>query len=197
MSHPLQCRCGAVRGHVDTERSGGRAVCYCRDCQSFARFLGREDDILDDKGGTEVVATLPRSVHITAGADQVACMSLSGKGLLRWYAACCRTPIGNTPRDRKVSYVGLVRACLPGSDAELAKAFGPLEVVVNTGSARGRVEKKPLAMFFAVLKILRNVVGARVTGGYRVNPFFGADAGEPVKTPQVLTLAERQALAVR
>jgi hypothetical protein len=40
MSHPLQCRCGTIQGHVDDPRSANRALCYCRDCQAFAHFLG-------------------------------------------------------------------------------------------------------------------------------------------------------------
>jgi hypothetical protein len=39
---PLRCRCGHVRGvEIRVSPSSGlRLVCYCKDCQAFARFLG-------------------------------------------------------------------------------------------------------------------------------------------------------------
>jgi Family of unknown function (DUF6151) len=117
-------------------------------------------------------------------------MSLSPKGLLRWYAACCRTPIGNTPRDRKTPYVGLIRTCLPNLD----ESFGPLKIAIKTGSATGEVQATPVATFLGILKITRKVIGARLRGKDKVNPFFAPDSGEPIKAPQVLTFAERKSL---
>jgi Family of unknown function (DUF6151) len=121
-------------------------------------------------------------------------MSLSEKGLLRWYTACCRTPIGNTPRDPKLSYVGLVHSCLAGSPIELNAAFGPTKVAINTASANGAVNSTPWPTFRAMLKIMRNVLGSRLSGKYRDNPFFIHGTAEPLAAPQVLTLTERQVL---
>ena len=52
---PLRCKCGHVRGvAVDVSPSTGfRFVCYCGDCQAFARFL-RRTDVLDAAGGTDI-----------------------------------------------------------------------------------------------------------------------------------------------
>jgi hypothetical protein len=136
---------------------------------------------------------LPRAVHLTAGADRLACMSMSDKGLLRWYADCCRTPFGNTPRDPRISYVGRVSSCL-GTPAALDAAFGPAKVVINTESALGPVKKTPVAMVFSILKIMRNVLGARFSGRYRDNPFFQAGSRIPVVDPRNLLPAERDAL---
>ena len=117
-------------------------------------------------------------------------MSLSPKGLLRWYATCCRTPIGNTPRDQKTPYVGLIRTCLPNLD----ESFGPLKIALKTGSATGEVQATPVAAFLGLMKIMRKVIGARLRGKDKVNPFFTPDSGAPIKAPQVLTLAERKSL---
>jgi hypothetical protein len=195
MNHPLRCQCGAIEGYVASPQQAGRAVCYCRDCQAFARYLGAPDRILNEQGGTDIIATLPRHVHFTRGLQHLRCMSLSSKGLLRWYASCCRTPIGNTPRDPKLSYVGLVRTCLPGSAGELDAAFGAAKIAVNTKSANGRVDPTPIATFFGILKIFSNVAGARLSGRFRENPFFWPGTAEPIVVPQVLTLAERRGLA--
>jgi hypothetical protein len=194
MSHPLRCHCGSVEGFVTSPRAAARAVCYCRDCQAFARFLGSPDRILNAQGGTDIIATLPRHVHFTRGIARVSCMSLSNKGLLRWYAACCRTPLGNTPRSPKMPYVGLIRACLPGSDADLDAAFGPAKIALNTRSASAHVASTPIAGALGIVKILRNVLGARLGRRAADNPFFRPGTAEPIVLPHVVSLAERRAL---
>ena len=52
----LRCRCGTVRGVArDVAPSTvNHCFCYCDDCQAFAHFLGRADDVLDAYGGTEI-----------------------------------------------------------------------------------------------------------------------------------------------
>ncbi len=75
--------------------SGFRFLCYCKDCQAFARFLERAD-VLDAAGGTEIFQMPPGRVTLTAGTDAVRCLRLGHKGVFRWYADCCGTPIANT-----------------------------------------------------------------------------------------------------
>ena len=53
--------------------------CYCDDCQAFAHFLGRADDVLDAHGGTEITQMSQANVGFTAGADKVAAMRLIGE----------------------------------------------------------------------------------------------------------------------
>jgi hypothetical protein len=77
-----------------SQSSGFRFVCYCRDCQAFARFLERAD-VLDPAGGTDIFQMPPARVKLVAGTDAMRCLRLSNK-VLRWYADCCRTPIANT-----------------------------------------------------------------------------------------------------
>jgi hypothetical protein len=194
MDFPVRCRCGQLEGQLTFTERAARAVCYCRDCQAFARFLGNPERILNELAGTDIVATSPRFLRIVRGKEQLRCMSLSEKGLLRWYTACCRTPIGNTPRDPKLSYVGLVHSCLAGSPIELDAAFGPNKVAINTASANGTVNSTPWSTFRAVLKIMRNVGGSRLSGKYRDNLFFMPGTAETVVTPLVLTATERHVL---
>lgn len=110
---PLRCTCGKLQGQLATQPTSGRARCYCKDCQAYARFLGRQSEILDAHGGTDLIATLPAAVRFTAGLEQLACVTLTDKGPLRWYATCCRTPIGNTARDHKIALCGRGQS-LPG-----------------------------------------------------------------------------------
>jgi hypothetical protein len=194
MHFPLRCRCGSVQGLLDAPERASRAVCYCRDCQAFARFLGEPERVLNADAGTDIIASTPRRVRFTRGLGQLRCMSLSDKGLLRWYASCCRTPIGNTPRDPKLSYIGLVHSCLAGSAAEQDAAFGPARVAINTASASGTVRSTPVAGLLALVKIFGRVAGARLSGGYRSNPFFDPATSRPIVAPQVLSPAQRKEL---
>ena len=194
MNYPLRCKCGVVEGYVASPRIAARGVCYCKDCQAFARFLGASERILNSQGGTDIIATVPRHVHFVAGAEQLRCMRLSDKGLLRWYATCCRTPIGNTPPDARLPYVGLVRSCLPGSSNELDEVFGPSRMSLNTASANGQVSPTRIANLKGLLKVIRNVLGARLSGAFRDNPFFRSGSGEPISMPETLKLHERSAL---
>jgi hypothetical protein len=194
MSIGLRCQCGKLQGEVDTRGVAARVVCYCKDCQAYARFLGRDADVLDAAGGTEVEATLPAAVRFTAGIEHLGCMSLSPRGPYRWYATCCRTPIGNTARDPKMSYVGLVRACLDAPAESLDRQLGRARGVVNRASAHGPVAATPAGTAWAVAKIGSMILRARLGGGYRDNPFFVPGAATPIRAPQVLTLDERKAL---
>jgi hypothetical protein len=193
MAIQLRCRCGKLQGEVDAKRIAARAVCYCKDCQAFARYLKAEDAVLDAAGGTEVEAALPAAVRFTAGLEHLACMSLSPQGIYRWYASCCNTPVGNTPRDPKMSYVGLVRTCLDAPAAELDRALGRARFTVNTGSAKAPVQATPLRATLGVARIGAALLKARLGGGYRDNPFFDA-SGAPVRSPRVLTPEERAAV---
>jgi hypothetical protein len=190
MNLPLRCACGAVQGQLVRSASATRAVCYCRDCQAYARFLG-SPGIVDRDGGTEVVASLPMHVRFTRGVDSIACMSLSERGLLRWYASCCDTPIGNTPRNPKIPYVGVVHCCVEGGAPAIDRALGRKRIVVNTKSARKHVRSTPLASSVAVLKLMAAAAGARMSGAYRNNPFFVHASRTPIRPVRVLSDAER------
>lgn len=193
MSLPLRCRCGSIEGFVASTGRAARAVCYCRDCQTYARFLGKPERVLDARGGTDVLATVPQFVSFRHGLEKMKCMSLSEKGILRWYAGCCKTPIANTARDPKLPYVGLVHECIGGS-ATLDEVVGSARVRVNTKSANGTVASTPGATLLAVMKIMSNVSGARLTGKYKDTPFFDMATLRPIVEPQVISKEERQRL---
>jgi hypothetical protein len=179
MTHPFRCRCGQLQGEVEPGEPTMRAVCYCRDCRTYAHWLGHPQDVVDAAGGTDVVATHARHVRFTGGQAQLACMSLSPRGIYRWYAACCRTPIGNTARDPKLPYVGLVHTALE-QVRPLEPDFPPVQLDVNRSGALGTAPRRggPLMMARFGAMVLR-LGAARLTGSYRRTPFFDA-AGAPV-----------------
>jgi hypothetical protein len=192
MTLHLQCRCGTVKGELEPARAYTRATCYCKDCRSFARFLA-VPGVMDAAGGTDIVAMAPAAVRFTDGIEHVACMSLSSNGLLRWYAACCRTPLANTPRESKLPYVGVVTACFADPPQTVDAALGPSgRTLINTPSATAPVKSTPLAFATGGLRILAGIIGARLRRE-RTSPFFDA-SGRPLREPHVISREERAAL---
>ena len=190
MNHPLRCRCGHLQGSVSHPEAVNRGVCYCRDCQAYAHFLGRPGDILDAMGGTDVIATQPRYVSFAQGLDALVCMSLTDKGMLRWYARCCNTPIGNTQRGAGMPFVGLVHSCLENSSTSMERSFGPVRMRVNIKHAKGQPQGMPVSTFFSVLRFVVSLARVRLGGGDKHTPFFDVEKGTPIVPPQVLSHAE-------
>jgi hypothetical protein len=166
MNHRLQCRCGTLKGLIKLPGPVNRVVCYCRDCQAFAHYLGRPQDTLDVHGGSDVVQVLPANVTFTEGTSALACMRLAEKGLLRWYAKCCNTPIGNTLADYRISFIGLLHDCLTRTGQSLDESFGPVRARSFTAAAHGNVVSSKVAMAAAIARVARMVVQARVDGSY-------------------------------
>lgn len=194
MDIPLRCDCGSVTGFVEARGLSVHGACYCRDCQAFARFLGRPERMLDGAGGTEVIGMLPGRVHFTAGADRLACIALTPRGPYRWYAGCCRKAIGNTSRARKIPFVTLHVRTLAVQSEEIERVFGRSSFVFGAESATGAVAKRPLGLLGALPKIAWNVLYARTSGRWRINPFFVPGSDTPISAPQLLSKDERYAL---
>jgi hypothetical protein len=197
MQHPLRCRCGTVSGWVKEPRSANRAVCYCMDCQAFAYFLGQEKQVLDERGGTDIIQMLPQNVSFTQGIEALKCVRLTEKGMLRWYASCCNTPIGNTMANYKISFIGLVHSCLENSEKPLNDSFGPIRAWGNTRSARGDPKPKSSGIGRTIVWVVSTIPKARINGSYRRTPFFLGNTGTPIVVPRVLSTAERADVMAR
>ncbi len=201
----IRCACGTVRGVVrDVEPGkGNRGICYCDDCQSFAHFLGRADTILDARGGTPIFQIAAGRVVFTQGSEHLACMRLTPKGLPRWYAECCQTPIGNT-FSAAMPAVGIIERCLapPPSGASLDDVLGPSLFRVFTRFARRPqsdssappIESPRWRTMRAVFRMLGLVVGARLRGDRKRSPFFDPATGQTRATSRVLTPEELRAV---
>jgi hypothetical protein len=117
---------------------------------------------------------------------------MSERGLLRWYADCCNTPIANTPRNPKIPYVGLVHSCLDEGPLPIDAAFGRRRLAANTKSARNVVRSTPVASAIGVGRLMLSLLGARLSGGYKDNPVFEPVTSTPVRAVRVLSATERQ-----
>ncbi len=194
--HTLRCKCGKLEGKIDLAGNLNRALCYCKDCQAFAHFLGGKD-ILDAHGGSDIVQIRPGALTFTKGKEHLACMRLSPRGMLRWYAGCCNTPIGNTPPDYHLAFVGLIHNCLDHERVSIDQSFGPVRVRVNVEGAKPANGAMPTSTPLATLALFARfgvlMAGARLSGSFRQTPFFNAD-GVPVVAPTILSKAERTRL---
>ncbi len=184
----LKCRCGKVQGVAKevSPHSGSRVVCYCDDCQAFARFLGREVDVLDEYGGTDIYQLTPAQVSITDGAEYLRSMRLRPKGLIRWYTGCCNTPIGNTV-SAALPFVGMVHNFMDDKGAR-DKNLGAVRLYVHGKFAKGTPPVKKLYQgipLSALPRIIFKMIFAKLRGKTRPNPFFDNE-GHPVSEP-VLT----------
>ena len=193
----VRCACGVLGGVVRgaSRGRGNRVVCYCDDCQSFAHFLAGADWILDGHGGTDSFQMAPGCLEINAGREQLACMRLRPGGLLRWYARCCNTPVGNTLATPRVPFVGLIHSCTDhGSDGRSRdEALGPVRARVHARFALGdraaldAHDRAPLSM---LARFVWMILRARIRGEHAPSPFFDAETGEPSTRPHTLSQDE-------
>jgi len=189
----LRCRCGEVRGIVadPSPRSVNRVVCYCDDCQAYAHQLGRPD-LLNEKGGSDIVQLAPAALSFTKGQDRIAGLRLSPKGLYRWYAKCCNTPVGNT-MGPTLPFVGIPVQSFDTTrpddcfGAPVAEIFGKSAVgEPPAGSTRFNP-----AMF---LRAIGKVIGWRLRGKTWPHPFFARDTRAPIYPVTVISHERREAL---
>src|SRR5262249_21727063 len=108
-------------------------------------------------------------LEFTEGADQVRCMRLSPKGNHRWYAECCRTPLGNTIP--WIPYVGVVRSAFESPSADDASTFGKV-LVSNVGSAVGGPPPGVGLTFRGVAHVTRLLASWAMRGLGHPTPLF-------------------------
>jgi hypothetical protein len=195
---PLRCRCSRVRGvAIDVSPSAGlRFVCYCKDCQAFAHFLGRPD-VLDPAGGTDIFHMASGRVKLTAGTDAMRCLRLSSK-VLRWYTDCCRTPMANTATTPRFPVVAVIRSFMDheADGRSRDEVLGPPLCRIFERSAvqplPPNAAPPPSARVFA--RRASRMLEWWVRGLGRPTPFFDDRTKAPRAMPRILTRGERAAL---
>jgi hypothetical protein len=195
---PLRCRCGLVRGvAIDVATSTGfRFVCYCKDCQAFARFLKR-DDVLDAAGGTDIYQLPPAYVKLTAAGDTMRCLSFS-KQVLRWYTDCCQSPIGNTAAGPRFPIIALVHSFMDHETDSRSRdeVLGPPLCRIFERSAIGPLPPTapPPPSLGVFARRTSKMLRWWLSGLAEPNPFFDDQTKAPRAVPRVLTPSERAAL---
>lgn len=187
------CECGAVQGTIaeSDKPKGRRLACYCQDCQTFAHYLGKGESILDPEGGTDIYQVAPSQLTIQQGTEKLRCVRLSPKGLFRWYAECCNTPIGNTV-SASIPFMGVVHNFFQ-TPPSLDQTLGPVSMFIQTKTAKNKVsgenvyETMPPTL---MIKTIGKLIYRSVTGQGKPNPFFN-DKSDPIVAPIILTKEQR------
>ncbi len=191
----LHCRCGETRGHVKdaSAQTVNRVVCYCDDCQAYLHHLGRTD-LLDAQGGTDIVQVAPASLTFHRGAERIVGLRLTPKGLYRWYASCCNTPLGNTVGPA-IPFVGIVARAFEGSATGPDDLFGKPVGAILGKYAIGTAPKGSTRLNLRLLaRAVSMVLGWRLRGKTWPHPFFDRATRTPSRPLTTLSRAERDAL---
>ncbi len=201
MDLELSCRCGQFRAvlKAPSSRTGERLRCYCRDCQTYAHYLDAADITLDAHGGTGMWQTTVGGLQVLQGLDHLACLRLSPKGPLRWYAGCCKTPLANTMGNGRLPFVTLPSAAWT-KDFPADTVLGPETCALYGGHARGdrsqlkAFDKPPIGL---LLRVARRLLMARLRGENRHSPFFDPASAQPRIKPFLLSREERAQAAAQ
>ena len=183
----LKCSCGNVQGKTEivNSDSGTRIVCCCDDCQQFAEHLGQQDTVLDQYGGTDIFQMPISHLKISTGNENIACVRLSSKGLYRWYAKCCNTPIGNS-MGAGVAFMGVIHSFMGNAssrDRDLGKSRGHIQ----TKSAKQEVPEDLKGSNIALIsRMLLKLFVWKIKGLNKPSTFFD-ESGGPVSEPDVLS----------
>lgn len=180
------CACGALSGHLTPAavQSGTHVVCYCADCRAGELYFNQPDPA---PGPVNIFQLSPDGIVIEKGREKLALMRLSPKGLFRWYAKCCNTPIATTLKSGKTPFAGFNTRRLADTTA-----LGPVRTqgfVPQPGGGTKHINAAP-----AVYGLLSRMLSARLSGRWRETPFFDPTTGDPVADPHILTKDERRAL---
>ncbi len=187
----LKCKCGAVQGVANgvSAKSGTRLICCCKDCQEFARHLDFDGAILDENGGTDIFQASPKQIKLTHGIEHIRCLRLKPRGLYRWYAGCCNTPIGNTGK-AKIPFVGVIHNFMD-DEGQRDQNLGPVRGVFAADSAIGQLPEnsryvsEKRSMMRAVVKLLL----AKIAGHAKYTPFFDEN-GKSIVEPVIVNSAD-------
>ena len=178
---PFACRCGTVTGALHDVRpnEGTHVVCHCNACARAMALSGLADEAAN---GVGLWQTTPDRIEITSGIGQLSPVRLSPKGIFRWTAQCCDTPMFNTMAGPGVPFTGVLSRNL--SD------IAPLGPVIAHGFVTGADGKQRHQHGSRVIwRFLKRSVAAKLSGRGRQNPCFTAD-GSPIATPRLAPKAD-------
>lgn len=166
-----------------------RVVCYCDDCQAFVHHLKRPE-LLDENAGSDIIQVAPATLSFERGAERIACVRLSPKGLFRFYADCCKTPVGNTVGPA-VPFVGIHAKTFVAADEACGAPVGGFMGKFAIGTP---IEGSTGLNVKVVARALRMVAGWKLGGKSWPHPFFAKGSKEPHRPTTLIPKSERDAL---
>ena len=195
---PFACACGAISGTLlDVgPGQGDHVICHCTDCQDLTRHLGHADRVLDAHGGSALYQSRCARLRIDTGRERLACVHLTDKPTLRWYASCCGMPLFNTYANGKLPYITTqLAACDPAKrDALVGPPRGHLFTQDGIGDTSALPE---MSMGQLMRRFFPRMIRDLLSGNRRRCPLFDAKTLEPIAKPHRLTGEEMLALRRR
>ncbi|MCB0369094.1 MAG: hypothetical protein KDD45_06480 [Bdellovibrionales bacterium] len=180
----IQCDCGNFRAELTglSKNTPGRLACYCDDCQSFAKKINRED-ILDSFGGTEIIPVYPCEFKFIQGQEHLKCNLLTNKGLTRWTAECCNSPIANIRP--KFPWVGVYHTAYTAHDAKFLSSLGMIRSRIMGKYKKGHppFEISDKLRLKDVLVVAPFLLKGFLLKKYKQSPFFKQDGHTPIMVP--------------
>lgn len=191
----LSCSCRGVRALVTdvAPNTVNRVVCYCDDCQAFLHQLDRAD-LLDGHGGTDIVQFAPAALSFVEGKERIVGLRLTPKGIYRWYASCCKMPLGNT-LSPAIPFIGVVAQAFASETQKPDQLFGPPIGRIFGRHAVGRPPEGSTGLNpWLMARAIRRVLGWRLRGKTWPHPFFDRASRQPSFPLATLSPQEREAL---
>ena len=191
----LSCSCREVRGLVTAAAPGQvtRIVCYCDDCQAFLHRLDRAD-LLDDQGGTDIVQLAPAWLSFVQGKQRIVGLRLTPRGTYRWYASCCRMPLGNT-LGPAIPFIGIVAQAFESETQKPDQIFGrPIGRIFGKYAVGRPPEGSTRLNPWLVARAASKVLLWRLRGKTWPHPFFDRARRTPHFPLTTLSPQEREAL---
>ena len=185
---PLRCVCGKVKAVLKdaTPARANRVVCCCNGCRQYAHVLGREEEILNAFGGTEVFQLSPLHLILLEGKEHIACLQQTPKGALRWYASCCTSPLFNTLPTLNMPFIGVLRHCVDEErlDVPFEDIVGPTRATLNTQDDFPTKDAKKhnatmWSLFTMIGRLMPMFFAWKLRGHHKHFPFRDPKTGKP------------------
>lgn len=137
----------------------------------------------------------PARLRIHQGRNKIAGIRLTEKGLYRFYAQCCGTPLGNCPSP-KIPFVGIVRQAFETDGQDADQLFGRVAGAVHGETAIGGTPRGSQGVPFRLkLRAVAKVLSWRLAGLGWPHPFFDRKSGRPLYPITTLSRERREALS--
>jgi hypothetical protein len=160
---------------------------------AFAHQLGRAD-LLDIHGGSDIVQAAPASLAFMHGQQRICGLRLTPKGLFRWYASCCNTPVGNTISPA-IPFVGIIAHAFDNGTQNPDDVFGKPIGAIMGKYAIGDPPACSTGMGLSLMaRAIPMVLGWRLRGRAWPHPFFYRGTRTPIYPLSVLPHSQRDAL---
>lgn len=189
------CECGTVSGtllRVGPDQ-GDHVICHCSDCQDLTHYLGHAARVLDAHGGTALYQSRCARMTIHSGRDRLACVHLTDKPTLRWYAACCQMPLFNSYKTGKIPYITTqLAACDRAAREQLTGP--PLGHLFTQDGVGDTQALRTMSMGRLMRRFFPRMIRDMLSGDRRRCELFDAKTLEPIAKPHRLTADERLAL---